>query len=241
MKAKLYILFIALSLLVTDNGYPANAEFTVTVTAINKILDRIGDLSNSGTSTPVDTVETPGLFEVCHQVGAIACPGLDRPELGFDLGEIPVMACETKGGGVVTVPVGEPVPWQWWIRDATVSTSSGAMNFTATVISNVDGHWSETTRTVGATVGYEPVSDTLVLAIEPFDVHLTVEVSPGRSGHLVTIEAAKYYSMRVPITAQKLNINMPNDDTKNVTAAVESASNKRYLATEVKVDVDVDF
>ena len=229
-----------LGLILSGRGHAQEATLDLPEQTLNRMIDRVGVLSDGGVAQPYSTHEAPELFRECFQIGYLACPGLQMYDLGLGQERIPLVACRKVGGGVVTVPVGEPVAWQWWITDAHIELSAGAMRFTATVTSNVGDHWDTVTRTVGALVDFDKNTNKLMIKIDPYRVPLQLGGGSSASLDVEPVDVAKYFSLAVPIVPQQISVPLPNGSSRNLTGKVVKAR-PTYSQDNLMVTFDVCF
>ena len=247
MKNVIQISVILASLVAVNAGFAQNATLELPESTLNRIVNRIGVLSDGGVSQPYSVVDTPGLFEHCVHVGYMGCPELPGDILGLGLDRIPLMVCREVGGNVSIVATGEPVPWQWWITDALIEISDGRMKFTATVTTHIENDWEVITKTVDATVVYDDTANKLKLEIDDFLVHINPTNTSIVFRDVDPIDVAKFYGITIPIVPQQFSITLPNGAQRNVTArvekitAVEFISGVEYIPDALKVTFDVDF
>ena len=212
-----------------------NASLEITQGTLNRIIDKIGVISESGKYQYMQDIINEG-FEVCDAVGVTECPGLPGAGLypGFG-GGVQLVGCKTYGGGITVFPMGEPVLWQWWITKPHFRLKSESMTFTATVRSQVGGDINFTKRTVPASVSFDSTSNRLVINIDGFSVPLTYL---GKTA--TEVDVAKFYSISIPIEPQVFTVPMLDDTTKTVTATAVNVS-PEYLEGKIKVNVNVGF
>ena len=239
MKKPGRLLFV-LMLLGGQQALAADAVMELTEQVLNDIVYRMGVLSDGGVGQPYSVVHTPELFEICHHVGYMDCPGLFQEDFGFIEERIPLVLCRSKGGGFATLPEGEPLPWQWWITDARFELAAGSMTFTATVTTKVGSTFESTTRTVDASAGFNVYTNTLLIDIDDFSVALEVPGNPDLQLDAGPVDVSAYYSITVPAQPQTFEVVLPTGGTKTVTGNVVSAS-PRYLPGTLEMRFDVDF
>ena len=130
---------------------------------------------------------------------------------------------------------GSAVDWQWWVTNARFKLSAGAMSFTATVHWRVGSQSDTETRTVPASIGFDPASNRLAINVAPFMV-------PVQSGEVTVTQAdiAKLYSFSIPVEPQDLAVPLPGGGDRELTARAE-AMTVEYAASNVLVGIDVGF
>jgi hypothetical protein len=130
---------------------------------------------------------------------------------------------------------GSPVDWQWWVTNARFKLSAGAMSFTGTVHWRVASQSDTETRTVPASIGFDPASNRLAINVAPFMV-------PVQSGEVTVTQAdiAKLYSFSIPVEPQDLAVPLPGGGDRELTARAE-AMTVEYAASKVLVGIDVGF
>lgn len=144
-----------------------------------------------------------------------------------------------SNAGIYVPPEAEPpsnaLAWQWWVTDAQFSLSPGAMRFTATVRSQIGDQTSSETRTVPATILFDPSSGRLRISIAAFVVPLRVgEVT------VTNVDVAKLYSLGVPIEPQTFVLSLPGGETRTLTGRVTGLTTQ-VEAGRLVLNVDVDF
>ena len=127
------------------------------------------------------------------------------------------------------------VDWQWWVTNARFKLSAGAMSFTATVHWRVGSQSDTETRTVPASIGFDPASNRLAINVAPFIV-------PVQSGEVTVTQAdiAKLYSFSIPVEPQDLAVPLPGGGDRELTARAEAIT-VEYAASNVLVGIDVGF
>ncbi|MDH5512255.1 MAG: hypothetical protein OEY27_03490, partial [Gammaproteobacteria bacterium] len=206
---------------------------------LNRLINEVGILSDGGVAQPFSVTELPALFEECIHVGFLGCGKLPLNVDGFGIEGIPLVVCRQRGGGVAVLPVGDPVPWQWWISDMSVDVKNGSMSFTATVTTRVGNDWKTVTRSVGAAVRFDSAANRLKLDISDFKVPLTLGGSNSQLD-VAPVDVAKYYGVTLPIIPQTFAVRLPDGNTRNVTGKVTSAT-PSYSTDTLKVSFDVSF
>lgn len=240
MIKRLAILLVTLAC----TGVPAavaaeNASVEISETTLNQLINKVGILSDGGVAQPYSVTELPALFEECIHVGFLGCGKLPMDIEGFGMEGIPLVVCRQRGGGVAVLPVGDPVPWQWWISDMSVDVKNGSMSFTATVTTRVGDEWNVVTRTVGASVRFESATNRLKLDIASFKVPLAL--GPGNIQlDVEPVDVARYYGVILPVAPQTFAVRLPDGSTRNVTGKVTSAT-PGYFTDMLKVSFDVSF
>jgi hypothetical protein len=212
-----------------------DAKMEVPQSVINRLLTRIGTLSDSGVAQPTMAVILPTLFEFCEPIGFIDCP---FGPSGFDQVRIPMARCRKVGGGVAIVPSGDPLSWQWWVLDTKVTISSGAMTFTATVRYRVGDYWDEVTRTVPAQVTYVAAENGVYLQPASFDVPLLL-ADGSRSG-ANAVDVDRLFRIRLPIQPQAFTVALPNGSSRSLNGRVSSGS-AQYSPGKLTMTFNVAF
>jgi hypothetical protein len=240
MRITITALLTAACLYMPGLAIAANASLDVSENTLNRIIDKMGDQSDSGIGYLFTAMVLDPVFTVCEHIGYIDCPRLDRVDLGFDMGRIPLAACHGYGGGTTVVPTGESVAWQWWVSNVSIELTDGHMRLTATVTTNVDSNWQETTNTVNVRPRFEPYTNNLVLMPEEFKVTLVVE---GTDAFLRVdpVDVAKMYTLSVPVHPQKMDVVLPGGSTRNITGKVEALEQFTVVPDNLKVTFDVKF
>ena len=114
-----------------------------------------------------------------------------------------------------TAPVSSSIPWQWWVTDSRFALAQGAMSFTATVRSQINGQQSSDTRTVPASAVFDASTSRLRINMGTFKV-------PLQSGGvtIAQVDVAKLYGVTVPVVPQTFTLALPGGSTRVVTARV---------------------
>ncbi len=215
-----------------------NATMEVSEAALNKILQRIGVLSDAGVSQPTSIVQAGSLFEVCEPMGYMQCAQFGGLGFGFERGRVPLMRCRRVGGGISIIPTSEPVSWQWWVKDASVKVNSGAMTFTATVRARVGDYWVDTTRTVNALVSYVSVGNAVYLEPASFTVNLLQ--ADGSTSGAGPVQVDRMFRIKLPIVPQTFSVPLPNGSMRSMNGRVLSAA-PQYTPGLLKMTFDVGF
>ena len=118
-----------------------------------------------------------------------------------------------------TAPVSSNIPWQWWVTNARFALAQGAMSFTATVRSQVNGQQSSETRTVPASTMFDASTSRLRINMGAFKV-------PLQSGGVTVtqVDVAKLYGVTVPVVPQTFTLSLPGGSTRVVTARVAAVT-----------------
>ncbi len=237
MSARRWLL--AVLLLCSALAEAAAPRLQLSEAALNRIISTLGTLADGGVAQPYNIHNQDPLTEICFSIGVISCPGLNRPELGTDFGQIPLVVCKQYGGGVSALPSGPPVSWQWWVSNAYLKLDAGAMTFTATVLTRVADYWQEETRTVAASVVFDPASKMLRLNIDDFKVQLTLQNSSMRLD-AEPVDVSGMYSIALEIPPQSFSVPVPGGTSRNINARILSA-NPSYAPGKLTVEFDVAF
>jgi hypothetical protein len=225
------------TLLVVALAVPAvaraqDATIDLTAAGLNKVVGKLGNLSDAGSFQPAVRRSMKGFFMRCDLVGFVDCPlaSLARTPLG---------RCQKVGGGSSYLPAADPLLWSWRVTSATFAINSGGMTFTATVVTQVGTQQTTTTRSVPATVSFDASGPRVRINVSSF----TVPVQTGASGQTETITTAdigKLYSLSLPIPSQTMQVSLPSGAGKTLTARVIGVT-PQYMANDLKLTVDVGF
>lgn len=233
-----------LALIVTPCAVAQDVEVEVSESALNRLVARLGSPSDGGLYTPTTAVFLPGLFEDCQYVGRLGCPNLGGPgggkggrTKGFE--GLPIASCRTKGGGVVMVPAGEPVSWQWWVTDVRYRVDPGALSLCATIRSRVGQRWEKLTRTVPATVGLDAANAALRVSISSFKVPLSHDFE-GTTKVIAEVDAARLLAISIPLEPQTLQISLLDGGSKVLTGRAVSAT-PTYEDRRIRVGLGLGF
>jgi hypothetical protein len=242
MRAALAGIILGCVLLVPSHGLAqSNATLVVTQPALNRLVGRLGALSNSGTYQAHAAVQTPVIFEMCEAFGFLDCPELGKDPAGFDRGRIPLVMCRAVGGGIHIVPVGELVPWQWWVTGARFTLQNNSMTFTATVRSRVAGIESNISRTVSASVIFDSSTNRIVTKINAFAVPLQ-HTAGGVTVTVATVDVAKLFSIAIPMEPQTIVLPpIQGSTSRTIVGKVAALQSVTYRANEVEVAFNLQF
>ena len=141
-------------------------------------------------------------------------------------------------------------PWQWWVTNAYFTLTDGSMTVTATVRSRVGNQMATESRTVPASVSFDPTFDLSVQAFQtghrpPSGVLRIIiggfTVPVQADGATITqVDVAKLFGVSIPIWAQELSVPLPNGGKRTLTARVVSIT-PQYLSGRILVNINVGF
>ena len=240
MRIAASVFLVSVCCLISSQLIAADASLDVSEDTLNRFITEMGHQSDSGVGYLYTANELDPAFEICEPVGFIDCPGLFQPGLGFDMERIPLVACHSYGGGVAVMPSSEPVAWQWWISNVHIELEDGSMRMTATVQTNVDGFWNETTGSVDVKVLFNSSNNRLMLVPDEFRVHLATDTA-GTFLRVDPVDVASIYTLSVPAHPQKMDVALPGGGTRKITGAVESVAGFSVSAHNLKVAFNVKF
>jgi hypothetical protein len=239
---------LAACLLLSAPARAQDAEVEISEAALNQFLARLGHPSDGGVYRAMTLGGAPGI-EICEPIGYLECPIDDRPGLqGIQIGQqrpqlgarVELARCRMVGGGQFIVPIGPPVTFQWWITDARLAVSSGAMTLTATVRSHVGTRWNDPVRrTVPASVSFDASSNRLLLRISDFKVPIQGEFE-GTTHQVTEVDVAQLLAIAIPIEPQRIQVPLPDGTTRTLTGRAVSAS-PFYDAGKLRLHVNVRF
>lgn len=220
------------------SAFDRNIQAEISEDTLNMFVDRIGVPSDGGVHQEYNPLPGRGIFKECFNSGYFKCAG--PPSLG-----IPMVLCKKKGGGIASVPMGEPTVWQWWVTDAHFdicreSACSDSMTFTATVITKIGDDINHVTRTVPAEVKFDTISEQLRISIFPYNV-LLVGIINGQDGPLATVHVHNLYGISVPLEFPTLNIPKPAGGQNNVEVSIKEAKIDYLSSHKVRLRIDVDY
>lgn len=213
-----------------------DAEVEITQDALNQFLARLGNPSDGGEFQPMTLMGAPGV-ELCEPIGFLDCPAA----AGAGQQRIALARCRMRvGGRMLIVPVGPPVTFQWWVTDARLTLSSGAMSLTATVRSHVGTRWNDPAqRTVPASVAFDAASNRLVLRVSDFKVPILGEFE-GSTHQVAQVNVAELLGISIPIEPQRIQVPLPDGTTRTLTGQAVSAT-PFYEAGRLRLHVNVRF
>jgi len=213
-----------------------DAQLFVKEEALNRVVERLRDRSDSGVYQPTVPVTTPGLYYNCQFAGVFECLG--PPSSPQDpLASVPLQRCQKKGGGTSLVPGGEPVGWQWWITGSRFEAKEGSLAFTAKVRSRIGTRWSAVERTVPATVAFDSGANLLRIRVDEYKVPLTYEAD-GLTQTIAEVDVGRLSSFAIRVPPQTAQVPLPNGTTRTLTLRALSAT-PVYQAGRVGLRVDV--
>jgi len=237
MRRRVLALIIGIALIPASYGEAPTFEIEESV--INRVLSRIGTISDGGVAQPYRLHEIEGIWEHCFTFGLVNCFGNSSRQPGLDGPSLPVVACIDVGGGVTLLPEGDAVSWHWWVSNAYVSIESGQMTFTAAVVYRVGNEWHTRNRTVPAGVIFDEARNRFLLNIEPFNVPLNMD-DPAASIDVEPVRVDALYRLVLPIAPQKFNLPLPSGDHREIDARIVGIE-ARYLPGRARLTVDVGF
>ncbi len=217
----------------------AGPRLELSEAALNKVISTLGTLADGGVAQPYNIHSQDPLTEICFSVGVINCPGFNRPDLGMDFGEIPLVVCKQYGGGISALPSGPPVSWQWWVSNAYIKLDASAMTFTATVLTRVGDYWEEETRTVAASVVFDTANKKLRLKLDNFEARLTLQNSSMRLD-AAPVDVSGMYAIAMDVPSQNFSVPIPGGLSRSVNARILSAT-PSYAPGKLTVEFDVAF
>jgi hypothetical protein len=228
--------FVALAILASSGTRAQQPTVELKESFLNRVLGGMGAMSEAGVAQPFNIARAP-TYELCVPMGRIACPSLSSPLPGFGSNEIPLVACKKYGGGYSVMPVGDPVPWQWWVSNARLTLGSNSLQFTATVSTRVGGEWHQETRTVGASIKYDTASSSLKLSIDPFSVPLVLR-NPSVNLDEPPVDVAKLFGIALSLQTQALVVPLPNGISRTFNGRVTGAT-ATYLPGIARITLNV--
>jgi hypothetical protein len=221
-----------------------NAEVEVREEVLNRLVEHVGLISDSGIYQRWDDVGPEGI-EICSPpMGSVDCPGIGPlVSLGADFPDMTppslgLIACKTYGGATMIIPVGAPIPWQWWVTDARFKVSAGYMTFTATVRYQAGEVTGAETRSVNARISYEQSSRKLVVLMDPFVKRIPYPNSAGRS--VTSVDVAELYKLTFELHPQTMELPTLQGGTQSITGTVVSMETQ-YAPGIVKLLVNLGF
>lgn len=241
MKVRFAALLLCAGLLVPAPASAKDPELEVTAQTLNRLVGRLGALSDAGTYRPIglDGPATPGHVEPCVFVGFLLCPGVPE-DLGFGGSGIPLVLCPPgEAHGFSLIFVGPRITWQWWVTGAHYTLSSGSMSFTATVRTRSGDQTDEVTRTVPASVSFDSNTDRIRINLGAFTVPLRKTVA-GQQRTLTSVDVAKLFSISIPIGSQEIVVHRPTGGTRKITARVLGVT-PQYLSGKIRIEINLEF
>ena len=218
-----------------------DAELEITQDALNRLVNKLGVLSYAGVSQPMIPLHIRDRFQFCHHVGYMDCP-LPGGDLGFGKYGIPIVICESHGGGASLLPAGDPVSFQWWVTNAYFTVEDGYMTFTATVRWRVGDTERTETRKVGASIYFETLTNQIVVIVDRFQVSLMIEVSGYDELALVAlVDIDKLYNLSVRVDPQEITVPLLDGTDKTVTGKVLSLSPDYVPGRVILKNIDIGF
>jgi hypothetical protein len=212
-----------------------DAEVEITQDALNQFLAKLGSPSDGGEYQPTSLSGPQGLDE-CESVGFLDCSSASLAARRIRLAR-----CRLKAANrFVVVPAEPPVTFQWWITNARLTLSSGAMSLTATVRSHVGSRWNDPVqRTVPASVAFDANADRLRLHITNFTVPILGEFE-GNPQQVAEVDVARLLAIAIPIARQTIRVPLLNGTIRTLTGRATSAT-PFYEAGRLRLHVNVAF
>lgn len=214
--------------------------FEISEEALNMVISHLGTLSDAGLAQPVyfgDSELVPSDF--CINIGAINCPGNSSNLPGLLGPNIPLIVCRKTGAPIEVLPAGDPISWQWWISNAFVKVTDGAMTFTATVVTRVGTKWAQVTRTVDASITFSEAANRFFLDIESLRVRLEPE-DPAGTVVIAPVRVAKLYNLSLGIQPQDFAVPLPSGSTREISARIDGAT-ASYSPGLITLTLHADF
>ena len=212
-----------------------DAEVEIHEDALNQFLARLGNPSDGGVFEPMSLSGAPGLEE-CEPLGELDCSTASLAARRIRLARCRMIT----GNRWLIVPTEPPITFQWWITDARLTLSAGAMSLTATVRSHVGTQWNDPVqRTVPASVAFNAQSGRLTLTISNFKVPIVGEVQ-GTTHQVAEVDVAKLLAIAIPIEPQTIKVPLPNGTTRTLTGRAVSAT-PIYETDRLRLNVNVAF
>jgi hypothetical protein len=212
-----------------------NATLEITESALNKLLAGIGRPSAAGSYQPVtysNRLSEFGLkFEKCEVFGFLDCP----IDAGRGRKQLPLVFCRTPFGGVRLMPSGDPITWEWTIRDAKYTIANGSMSVTATVRMRAATTTTDVTATVPASVSFS--SSTHRLRVQPGAWSVPLDYNGAT---ITTIDVADRLTLALPLEQQTVSVPLPNGATRTINARVVSATTQ-YQTGRLTLTFDLGF
>ena len=225
--------------LVSSVAAAEGPTFEISEQALNMVISRVGAPSGGGVAQPYNLHEIEPAWEFCYNVGMIDCPGNTSRPSGVKGGMIPIVGCLSKGGGTVLLPAGDAISWHWWISNAFVRVTDGAMTFTATVITRVDTEWTQKTRTVDASISYDASGNRLFLDIGSLAVPVRLE-DPAAQLDVPPVPVSDLYRLAIDVAPQSFSVRLPSGGQRNINARITGAT-ANYSPGLVRLTLDADF
>lgn len=205
--------------------------------ALNRLVDRLRDPSDSGLYQPLIPLTQPTLYYDCQFAGFLPCfPPLGPPEDPF--ATVPLVRCRKEGGGTAMAPAGAPIAWQWWITGSRFRVSAGRLEFTAKVRSRIGTRWSSVERTVPATISFDDTTNLLRVQVGEFKVGLKHEAD-GIIHDVLSVDVGKLSSFTIRVPPQTGQVRLPDGTTRTLSARARRIV-PRYEPGRIALEVDVD-
>jgi hypothetical protein len=232
-----------------------NVTLSITEDTLNRFVGRLGILSKSGVYQAYKDHVYPG-FEFIEPVGYLLCPELGHGEVpGIGQEGIPILVGSRDGMSLEFIPIGEPVPYKWWVKDAHFTMLDDSMTFTATVITLAEGVEKRTTRTVAAWVSYVTNTGRIKMNIAAFTVDLIQvvggpgpelvaagEEEEGREFIMETVDVAKLYGISIPVEPQTISLpTIQGSDTMTIRGRVNGIPEVEYNTGSIILHFNVGF
>jgi hypothetical protein len=212
-------LLVAALVLLPRAGAAQNVEVVIKEEALNRLVDRLRDPSDSGVYQPTLPTHQPDTYTECREYGTLRCA--KQPD-GTEMA-VPLVICKKKDGGNTLVPAPEAVAWQWWITGSRFQAKSGSLAFTAKLRTRIDGRWRSEEKTVPATVSFDASASVLRVQVSAFKLPVRYE-GKGLDQTITEVDVAKLSSFAIRVTPPSAQMAAPGGGARTLTARVTSGT-----------------
>jgi hypothetical protein len=218
--------------LIAVAAHAQNVEVVLKEDALNRLVDRLRDPSDSGLHQPALPTRQPDTYTECKHFGEIRCPG-KAPDGSEQV--VPMVICKKKDGGSILVPSNPPVAWQWWITGSRFQAKSGSLTFTAKLRSRIGTRWRSEERTVPASVSFDAGASLLRVQVSSFKVPVRYEAN-GLMQTVADVDVGKLSSFAMRVGQPKADLAAPGG-ARTLTARAASGT-ATYEPGRVRVKFD---
>lgn len=220
-------------------------SMNLTLDTLNRLANRVGDLSDAGLYQPEVPEPLSSLFRRCEFFGHFDCllPGGgaagSRPSRKKG---IPLVRCIQRDGSITLLPLPDaaPVAWQWWITDGAFRVEGNRLRFEASVRSRIGSRWSKQTGSADADIRLSADKEHAMVSVGHFEVPLEASFN-GSLQQVTTVDVGKLRSFSVAINPQHMSIPRPDGTLKELTMKVSSLKRIHYTADAIELEFDVGF
>jgi hypothetical protein len=127
------------------------------------------------------------------------------------------------------------VTYEWRIENPSIAVTAGAMTFTATVRARVGTQTTSETRTVPASMAWDPTGRRLRLVVGAFVVPLRLG-----STTVASVDVARLHAFELPVQPEPFRLPLPDGGARDVQPRVVAAS-VAYQPGKAVLDLGLGF